>query len=155
MKYLTTHTHTLGLDNIYIKRSLFLIYLSFSFLEMHLESGLYQGRNSIDIESEERDIEMFKQFDMNYVPPKQKMKCNINMNEILVNPKKSTVTHAMTDEFEKRQTSSTNSNSPSSLASSSMDELYEKTPSYYATHHNLTDEKSSAASSLFSSSNGM
>lgn len=113
------------------------------------------GRKSIDIENEERDIEMFKQFDMNYVAPIQKLKCNINMNEIVVNPKKSTVAHAMGDDFDRKQTSSTNSNSPSSLASSSMDELYEKTSSYYATHHNLTDEKSSAASSLFSSSNGM
>lgn len=111
-----------------------------------------QERKSIDIENEERDIEMFKQFDMNYVPPKQKMKCNINMNEIVVNPKKTTLSqHTAGDDFERKQTSSTNSNSPSSLASSSMDELYEKN-SYYATHHNLTDEKSS---SLFSSSNGM
>jgi hypothetical protein len=127
-------------------------------ISAHLESGIFltQGRNSIDIENEERDIEMFKQFDLNCVPPKQKIKCNINMNDILVNPsKKSTVAHMMSEDFDKRQTSSTNSNShsPSSLASSSMDELYEKT--YYATHHNLTDEKSSAASSLFSSSNGM
>lgn len=116
-----------------------------------------QGRrNSVDIENDERDIEMFKQFDMNYIAPKQKMKCNINMNEIHVNPKKSTVAHVMGDDFDRKHTSSTNSNSPSSLASSSMDELYEKAPSsYYATHHNLTDEKSSAASSLFSSSNGM
>ena len=116
-----------------------------------------QGRNSIDIENDERDIEMFKQFDMNYIAPKQKIKCNINMNEIHVNPKKSTVAHVMGDDFDRKHTtSSTNSNSPSSLASSSMDELYEKAPSsYYATHHNLTDEESSAASSLFSSSNGM
>ncbi|KAL7017085.1 hypothetical protein ACKWTF_010242 [Chironomus riparius] len=122
------------------------------------ESAKYvsQGRNSVEIENDERDIEMFKQFDMNYVAPKQKMKCNINMNEIHVNPKKSTVAHVMGEDFDRKHTSSTNSNSPSSLASSSMDELYEKAPcSYYATHHNLTDEKSSAASSLFSSSNGM
>jgi hypothetical protein len=105
------------------------------------------GRKSIDIENEERDIEMFKQFDMNYVPPKQKMKCNINMNEIHVNPKKSAVGHAL-EEFERKPTSSTNSNSPSSLASSSLDELYEKA-SYYNTL--MTDEKTS---SLFSS-NGM
>jgi hypothetical protein len=86
---------------------------------------------------------MFKQFDLNYVPPKQKIKCNINMNEIVVNPKKTQLTHAMGDDGRK-QASSTNSNSPSSLASSSMDELYEK--AYY--------EKSSGTSSLFSS-NGM
>lgn len=96
---------------------------------------------------------MFKQFDMNYLPPKQKIKCNINMNEIVVNPKKTALTHAMGDDYDgrgsgggggggKQPSSSTNSNSPSSLASSSMDELYEK--AYY--------EK---ASSLFSSSNGM
>lgn len=110
-----------------------------------------QGRNSVDIEKDEREIEMFKQFDMNYVAPKQKMKCNINMNEIHVNPKKSTVAHVMGNDFDRKQTSSTNSNSPSSLTSSSMDtdELYEKVPSYYATH--LPDEKSSATSSLFSS----
>jgi hypothetical protein len=109
------------------------------------------GRKSVDIENDERDIEMFKQFDMNYVPPKQKIKCNINMSDIVVNPKKSTIAH----DFERKQTTnSTNSNSPSSLASS-MDELYEKS-SFYATHNNLIDEnKSSAASSLFSSSNGM
>ena len=74
---------------------------------------------------------MFKQFDMNYVPPKQKIKCNINMNEIVVNPKKTALTHAMGDDYDgrKQPSSSTNSNSPSSLASSSMDELYEK--AYY------------------------
>lgn len=87
---------------------------------------------------------MFKQFDMNYVPPKQKIKCNINMNEIVVNPKKTQLTHAMGEDFDGRKQASSNSNSPSSLASSSMDELYEK--AYY--------EKSSGTSSLFSS-NGM
>lgn len=109
--------------------------------------GSSQPRKSIDIDSEERDLEMFKQFDMNYVPPKQKIKCNINMNEIVVNnPKKTQLTHAMGEDFDgRKQASSTNSNSPSSLASSSMDELYEK--AYY-------EKVSSGTSSLFSS-NGM
>lgn len=118
-----------------------LIKFSYKFKPFFTPEGIFgasQGRKSIEIDSEERDIEMFKQFDMNYVPPKQKIKCNINMNEIVVNPKKTALTHAMGCE---QASSSTNSNSPSSLASSSMDELYEK--AYY--------EK---ASSLFSS-NGM
>lgn len=104
------------------------------------------------------DGEPFKRYDFNNTPPKQPLKNNLNSNEAPGNSKKTTMSHAMGEDFDKKQ-NSTNSNSPISVTS--LDEIYEsgeqktgsqhqKTP-FYSSHHNFSDDKSSGASSLFSS----
>lgn len=90
----------------------------------------------------DREHDTFKRFD--YVPP---MKVNND-------PKK---VHVM-DDFDKKQ-NSTNSNSPISVTS--LDEIFESVDptignlhqktSFYSAHQNFSDDKSSGASSLFSS----
>lgn len=103
-----------------------------------------------DIEAD-RENDTFKRFDFNHVPPKQPMK-------IINEPKKIGMSHAMVDEFDRKQ-NSTNSNSPISVTS--LDEIYEsgdqkmaslnQKPSFYSSNHNFSEDKSSGASSLFSS----
>lgn len=94
----------------------------------------------------------FKRFDFNNTPPKQPLKNNLNETH------KKTHAIALGDDFDKIQ-NSTNSNSPISVTS--LDDIYEsgdqkignlpqKTP-FYSSLHNFSDEKSSGASSLFSS----
>lgn len=107
---------------------------------------------------DERDLDSYKRFDFNHAPPKQPIKCNMNINDVLVNPKKTAMQHAMGDDFDKKQ-NSTNSNSPISVTS--LDEIFDsgepkngnlhQKTSFYSAHHNFSDDKSSGASSLFSS----
>ncbi|CAO1442735.1 unnamed protein product [Diamesa serratosioi] len=81
-----------------------------------------QKMNLNELESDDRDIETFKRFDYYFEPPKNKLKVNINVKDIVVNttslPKKISVMAG--EEFEKKP-NSTNSNSPSSLTNASVD----------------------------------
>lgn len=79
--------------------------------------------NLNELESDDRDIETFKRFDYYFEPPKNKLKVNINVKDIVVNPTplpKKISTMAGEVDFEKKP-NSTNSNSPSSLTSASVD----------------------------------
>lgn len=105
----------------------------------------------------DREAESFKRYDFNHAPPKQSMKCNVSINEVLANPKKSAMSHVMGDDFDKKQ-NSTNSNSPISVTS--LDEIFDsdqkngslhQKASFFPTHHSFNDDKSSGTSSLFSS----
>lgn len=110
-----------------------------------------------DMEND-RDVESYKRFDFNHAPPKQSMNCNVSINEVLSNPKKTAMSHVMGEDFDKKQ-NSTNSNSPISVTS--LDEIFDNNEqkngslqqkaSYFAAHHNFSDDKSSGTSSLFSS----
>lgn len=82
----------------------------------------------------EADHETFKRFDFNHAPPK-----------------KTAMSHAMGDDFDKIQQNSTNSNSPISSVAS-LDEIFEGGDTKNANGHQKTSfYSSSGASSLFSS----
>lgn len=95
-----------------------------------------------DMEND-RDVESFKRYDFNHAPPKQSMKCNVSINEVLANPKKSAMSHVMGDDFDKKQ-NSTNSNSPISVTS--LDEIFDsgdqkngslQKASFFSAHHSM------------------
>ena len=102
------------------------------------------------------DGEPFKRYDFNNTPPKQPLKNNVN--EAIGSSRKTAMSHVMGDDFDRKQ-NSTNSNSPISVTS--LDEIYESgeqkignllpKTSFYSSHHNFNDDKSSGSSSLFSS----
>lgn len=90
-----------------------------------------QSKKMSEIEND-RDLDTFKRFDFNSAPPK-----------------KTAMTHAMGDDFDKKQ-NSTNSNSPISVTS--LDEIFESGESKNGNMHQKTSfYSSSGASSLFSS----
>lgn len=115
-----------------------------------------QSKQTIDLESDQEN-ESIRRFDYNQVPlPNQMTKTE----EGLGSAKKSSLMQAIGVEFRKRR-NSTNSNSPISVTSS-LDEIFESSDqklsslhqkgSFYSAHQNfITDDKSSGASSLFSS----
>lgn len=101
-----------------------------------------------EIDSSADGVAFNQRFDFNGVPPKQHHGINCNLSEGLNCSKK--VPHC----------DSTNSNSPisvTSLEDSIFDSNDQKlgglnqNPSFYSSHHNFSDDKSSGASSLFSS----
>ena len=112
-----------------------------------------QNKKINDMDSDHEN-EPIKRFDFNHAPPKQLKKTD----EILGSVKKNLV-QAINDDFNMPQ-NSTNSNSPISVTS--LDEIFENNDqkmgnlhqksSFYSAHHNfINDDKSSGASSLFSS----
>jgi hypothetical protein len=82
---------------------------------------------------------------------------NCNVNDGIASTKKM---HSIGDDFEKKP-NSTNSNSPIDSVTSIDESIFDggdqklgniqQQPSFYSSHHNFSDDKSSGASSLFSS----
>lgn len=99
------------------------------------------------------DNEPYKRYDFNNTPPKQPLKTNAS--EAPGNSKKTTMSHAMGDDFDKKQ-NSTNSNSPISIdenyenGEQKISNILQKSP-FYSSHHKFNDDKSSGASSMYSS----
>jgi hypothetical protein len=113
------------------------------------QSIFMSNQNKINDIDSSHEADVFNQrFDFNNAPPKHHHGINCNLGEGI------TCTKLMT------HCDSTNSNSPISVTSlddSIFDHNDQKLgglnqkPSFYSSHHNFSDEKSSGASSLFSS----
>lgn len=98
------------------------------------ETFIFLSGQTQKISDLEADHETFKRFDFNHAPPK-----------------KTAMSHAMGDDFDKIQQNSTNSNSPISSVAS-LDEIFEGGDTKNGNGHQKTSfYSSSGASSLFSS----